>query len=108
VIKLLRGIFITTSVPAIQIDICCRMVQMHDDTDDNVKVSHIMDHSTILSIQELATKALVEMLYPPVAKPDSESRLVAVISDFNDSPTLLENAIQAVSDSGAIKKQACS
>lgn len=39
VIKLLRGISSTTADRDIKVDICCKMVTLAGDTDDNIKVS---------------------------------------------------------------------
>lgn len=39
VIKLLRGISSTTTDRDIKVDICCKMVTLAGDTDDNIKVS---------------------------------------------------------------------
>ena len=39
VIKLLKEIFPMTQTQAIRVDICCKMVDMIGDADDNIKVS---------------------------------------------------------------------
>jgi cohesin loading factor subunit SCC2 len=39
VIKLLKGIFGTTAERDIKVDICCKMIGLTADTDENIKVS---------------------------------------------------------------------
>ncbi len=38
VVKLLKGIFVTTDSSSVKADICCRMIDLIQDHDDNVKV----------------------------------------------------------------------
>lgn len=46
VIKILIGIFGTSGDATIRADICCRLIEVMEDQDDNVKVSW---HTTFLS-----------------------------------------------------------
>lgn len=45
VIKLLKEIFPMTETNAIRVDICCKMVELIGDADDNIKVRQIKLHT---------------------------------------------------------------
>jgi len=85
-VKILRAIYSGTEETKIRVDICCKMIVLVGDQDDNVK--------------EMATNALCEMLYPSDPdlhiKADTAGMLVEIISEFHEGAGLMEVALQAV------------
>ncbi|KAK1921174.1 hypothetical protein DB88DRAFT_92041 [Papiliotrema laurentii] len=84
VIKLLKGIFGTTTEKDIKVDICCKMITLTGDTDEN--------------IQELAIKTVYEMIYPPVSwdKAATATLLVEVIAEYQGGAVVLEGGISQI------------
>jgi cohesin loading factor subunit SCC2 len=85
VLKLLRGIFTASGDHDVRVDICCKMVVLSDDQDDNVK--------------DLAIKALTDMLYPAAVSSgtDMAGLLVDVIGKHAKNVGSLEAALKGVS-----------
>nr|XP_019013987.1 uncharacterized protein I206_00064 [Kwoniella pini CBS 10737]OCF52768.1 hypothetical protein I206_00064 [Kwoniella pini CBS 10737] len=81
VIKLLKGIFPTMDSREIQVDICCKMIDLIDDQDEGVK--------------DLAVKTLTELLYS--SREDTAGLLVDILGDFRGSSDSLERAMSGVS-----------
>ena len=84
VIKLFKGIFGTTSERPIKVDICCKLISLTGDTDEN--------------IQELATKTVYEMIFPPTGwdKSNTAALLVEVIAEYQGGPAILERGVEQV------------
>jgi cohesin loading factor subunit SCC2 len=98
VIKLLTGIFSTVADTSIQTDICCRMIEAMNDSDDGVKVSQDLSFSwTVLMTKALATKSLAELLYPPSGLGHNTSLLTDIVSEYHGDQKSLEAAVQKVS-----------
>ncbi len=85
-IKLLKGIFSTTNERPIKVDICCKLISLTSDNDEN--------------IQELATKTVYEMVFPSMGwnKAFTALLLVDVISEYQGGIEVLERGIEEVSD----------
>ncbi|EIW73035.1 hypothetical protein TREMEDRAFT_59198 [Tremella mesenterica DSM 1558] len=82
VIKLLRGIFSSVEDRVVRVDICCKLVGAMADTDDTV--------------QDMALKGLMEILYPQGGNVHSALLLVEIIGEFQGSDTLLKKALQGI------------
>lgn len=83
VIKLLKGIFGTTTDRNIKIDICCKMITLMADTDEGIR--------------DLAIKTTTELLYPPSGKMgDQASLMVDVLAEYQGGSNVLEMAISEV------------
>ncbi|KIR30957.1 cohesin loading factor subunit SCC2 [Cryptococcus deuterogattii LA55] len=81
VIKILKGIFATMEEKKMQIDICCKMIALTDDSDPGVK--------------DLSTKTLTEMIFSDEGG-DSATLLVDILSDYKGSYAVLEKAMNEV------------
>nr|KIR48435.1 cohesin loading factor subunit SCC2 [Cryptococcus bacillisporus CA1280] len=81
VIKILKGIFATMEEKKMQIDICCKMIALTDDSDPGIK--------------DLSTKTLTEMIFSDEGG-DSAALLVDILSDYKGSYAVLEKAMNEV------------
>lgn len=77
-----------------KIDICVKMIDMISDRDDTVSVCQYLRCSA--DQQELATKALAEILYSSDQNSDAATLFVDVLGEFSGPDRRLEHAVKEV------------